>query len=103
MLQAVLVWMGAVLAIGLLLAMALGPVIVEVDSWWLERRHTKKVRKAVARKSEAPGAQCVHPLPAGVVLAEEARRAQRAEVVAERRGGDRQAEGAAGPVALSEE
>ena len=53
MLQAVLVWVGAVLAIGLLLVMALGPVIVELDSWWFERRHNKKVRKAAARKSEA--------------------------------------------------
>jgi hypothetical protein len=48
MLQAVLVWVGAVLAIGLLLVMALGPVIVEVDSWFYER----KARKAAARKAQ---------------------------------------------------
>jgi hypothetical protein len=55
MLQAVLVWTGAVLALGLLLVMALGPVIVEVDSWWYERRHNRRVRKAVlAKKAAAP-------------------------------------------------
>lgn len=52
MLQAVLVWVGAVLAVTLLLVMALGPVIVEVDSWWYERRHNRQVRKAAARKAE---------------------------------------------------
>jgi hypothetical protein len=66
MLQAVLVWAGAVLAIGLLLVMALGPVIVEVDSWWFERRHNKKAakKKAVAvRTSEVPVAHRVaHPV-----------------------------------------
>ncbi len=56
MLQAVLVWVGAVLAVGLLLVMALGPVIVEVDAWWFERRHNRKVRKAAARKAEARAA-----------------------------------------------
>lgn len=59
MLQAVLVWVGAVLAIGLLLVMALGPVIVEVDSWWYERRHNIKAAKAARRRSEAPVAQRV--------------------------------------------
>jgi hypothetical protein len=53
MLQAILVWTGAVLAIGLLLLMALGPVIVEIDSWWYERKHNRRVRKAVAAKSAA--------------------------------------------------
>ncbi|GAB1511843.1 hypothetical protein [Actinophytocola sp. KF-1] len=59
MLQAVLVWVGAVLAVTLLLVMALGPVIVEVDSWWYERRHNRKARKAAARKAEAHAAQRV--------------------------------------------
>ncbi len=63
MLQAVLVWAGAVLAIGLLLVMALGPVIVELDSWWFERRHNKKAAKKKARASEAPVAHRVaHPV-----------------------------------------
>jgi hypothetical protein len=116
MLQAILVWVGAVLAIGLLSVMALGPVIVEVDWWWFERRHDRR-RKAARRAGrsarvedrgdeagETPvqlvEAQGVHALPAVVVLAEDARAAQRPEVVAQRRGGDRQAEGAARPVAL---
>ena len=59
MLQAVLVWVGAVLAVGLLLVMALGPVIVEIDSWWFERRHNRKVRKAAERKAEARATQRV--------------------------------------------
>ncbi len=59
MLQAVLVWVGAVLAVVLLLVMALGPVIVELDSWWFERRHNRKVRKAAARTAEARSAQRV--------------------------------------------
>jgi len=46
MLQAILVWIGAVLAIVVLLLMALGPVIVEVDSWWYARRHRRRARKA---------------------------------------------------------
>lgn len=57
MVQAILVWTGAVLAIGLLLVMALGPVIVEVDSWWCERKH--KVRKADRTAAQARVAQPV--------------------------------------------
>lgn len=49
MVTAVLVWVGAVLAVGLLLVMALGPVIVEIDSWWYERKHGKK--KAEPRRA----------------------------------------------------
>lgn len=54
MLEAILVWSGAVLGFALLLLMALGPVIVEVDSWWYERRHARRARKArkVARSRE---------------------------------------------------
>jgi hypothetical protein len=71
MLQAVLVWAGAVLAIGLLLVMALGPAIVEIDSWWFERRHDRrrtarvaaKGAKVTTRRSEAPVAHRVaHPV-----------------------------------------
>ncbi|MFC4854735.1 hypothetical protein [Actinophytocola glycyrrhizae] len=62
MLQAVLVWAGAVLAIGLLLVMALGPVIVEIDSWWYERRHNTK-KAARVRRDEAPVTRrVVHPV-----------------------------------------
>lgn len=49
MLQAILVWTGAVLALGLLLLMAIGPVIVEVDSWWYERKLNRRVRKAAPK------------------------------------------------------
>lgn len=51
MVAAVLIWVGAVLAVGLLLVMALGPAIVELDSWWYERRHARKaVRRAEERQ-----------------------------------------------------
>lgn len=46
MLEAILVWTGAVLGISVLLLMALGPVIVEVDSWFYERKHARRARKA---------------------------------------------------------
>lgn len=59
MVQAVLVWSGAVVATVVLLLMALGPVIVEVDAWWFERRHNRR-RPAVASQS-AP----VAPAPEG--------------------------------------
>lgn len=66
MLQAVLVWVGAVLAIGLLLVMALGPVIVEVDSWYYERKMRKAARPAkVSAKvtTQAPAVTRVaHPV-----------------------------------------
>lgn len=54
MVQAILVWTGAVLGISLLLVMALGPVIVEVDSWWYERKHNRRVRKAAKARATAP-------------------------------------------------
>jgi hypothetical protein len=60
MVQAVLVWVGAVLAVGLLLVMALGPVIVEVDSWWYGRRQAR--RRAAARRSEAAAGRVAHPV-----------------------------------------
>lgn len=39
----ILTWIGAVLALSLLLIMALGPAIVEIDSWWYERKHAKRL------------------------------------------------------------
>lgn len=51
MLEAILVWTGAVLGISVLLLMALGPVIVEVDSWFYERKHGRRVRKAARAKA----------------------------------------------------
>jgi len=55
MLQAILVWTGAVLAIGLLLLMSLGPVIVEADSWWYERKQNRQA----ARTASAPAVRRV--------------------------------------------
>lgn len=53
MIQAILVWSGAVLGLAVLLLMALGPVIVEVDSWWYERKHNRRVRKATKAAAQA--------------------------------------------------
>lgn len=53
MLEAVLVWTGAVLGISVLLLMALGPVIVEVDSWFYERKHARQARKAAKARAKA--------------------------------------------------
>lgn len=44
MITAVLVWVGVVLALGLLLTMALGPAIVQIDSKLHERRRAAGVR-----------------------------------------------------------
>lgn len=53
MIQAILVWSGAVLGLAVLLLMALGPVIVEVDSWWYEQKHNRRVRKAKKAAAKA--------------------------------------------------
>lgn len=55
MLQAILVWGGAVVGVSVLLLMALGPVIVEVDSWWYERKHGKAAVNAAVRKEQPAG------------------------------------------------
>jgi hypothetical protein len=57
MLQAILVWSGAVVGLAVLLLMALGPVIVEVDSWWYERKHNRRIRKSAKAKAAAPSRQ----------------------------------------------
>lgn len=62
MLQAILVWSGAVLGIVVLLLMALGPVIVEVDSWWYGRRRNRKAAKAEHAETAAPVAAAA-PVP----------------------------------------
>jgi hypothetical protein len=58
MVQAVLVWSGIVVAFVVLLLMALGPVIVEIDSWWYERRHNRlrraRQRAAARARHSAP-------------------------------------------------
>jgi hypothetical protein len=53
MLEAILVWTGAVLGISVLLLMALGPVIVEVDSWFYERKHARRASKAAKARAKA--------------------------------------------------
>ncbi len=55
MIEAILVWTGAVLGITVLLVMALGPVIVEVDSWFYERKHARRARKAAKARAQAAG------------------------------------------------
>lgn len=60
MVQAILVWVGGVLAVGLLLLMAVGPAIVELDSWLYERKHNRKrVQARAQRTSEQVGHQIV--------------------------------------------
>lgn len=61
MLEAILVWMGAVLGFVILLVMALGPVIVEVDSWWYERKHNRRIRKAEKAAAEKTAAAMAAP------------------------------------------
>jgi hypothetical protein len=67
MVQAILAWSGAVVAIVVLALMALGPVIVEVDSWWYERRHNRRraKRSADGRVAPAAGSADGHVAPAG--------------------------------------
>lgn len=68
MIQAVLVWVGLVLAFGLLLLMAVGPAIVELDSWWYERQHRNRAeasraeRAATAATAATEGEQVGHRL-----------------------------------------
>ncbi|MCT2586669.1 hypothetical protein [Actinophytocola gossypii] len=53
MVQAVLLWAGVVVGLGLMLVMALGPVIVEADARRYERRHDQR---RVARREAAKAA-----------------------------------------------
>ena len=48
MLMLVLTWIGIALGTTLLLLMALGPVIVEMDSWFSHRRRDRRHAKATA-------------------------------------------------------
>ena len=57
MVALVLTWIGIALGTTLLLLMALGPVIVEMDSWFAQRRRDRRRAKAVvasATKAVAP-------------------------------------------------
>lgn len=48
MLMLVLTWIGIALGTTLLLLMALGPVIVEMDGWFAHRRRDRRRAKAAA-------------------------------------------------------
>ncbi|MFC7618521.1 hypothetical protein ACFQV2_39480 [Actinokineospora soli] len=48
MITAVLVWIGVVLALALLLTMALGPLIVQIDSKLYDRRERRRAGCASA-------------------------------------------------------
>jgi hypothetical protein len=54
MVQAILVWSGAVVALVMILLMAIGPVIVEIDSWWYERQHERRRRARKAAEQAQP-------------------------------------------------
>jgi hypothetical protein len=47
----VMTWIGIVLGTALLLLMALGPVIVELDSWLAQRKRDRRRAQARARKT----------------------------------------------------
>jgi hypothetical protein len=57
MLMLILTWVGAVLALSLILIMALGPVVVEIDSWWYERKHNQRR----AHRAEPQAEQLAEP------------------------------------------
>jgi len=59
MVQAILVWVGLVLAFGLLLMMAVGPAVVELDAWLYERKHRRQA-EARSRTKETAGDQVGH-------------------------------------------
>jgi hypothetical protein len=63
MVQAVLVWSGIVVAFVVLLLMALGPVIVEIDSWWYERRHNRRHNRRRRRARKRAAARAPHSTP----------------------------------------
>ncbi|ONI72660.1 hypothetical protein ALI144C_42340 [Actinosynnema sp. ALI-1.44] len=56
MVALVLTWIGAVVGVTLVLLMALGPVIVELDGWLAQRRrvrHRKVAEQKLATKKAA--------------------------------------------------
>ncbi|MET0235844.1 MAG: hypothetical protein ABW224_14460 [Kibdelosporangium sp.] len=54
MLMLVLTWIGIAIAATLLLLMALGPVIVELDNWFAQRRRDRRPVQAAAPIKVAP-------------------------------------------------
>lgn len=53
MLMLILTWTGAALGLSLLLIMALGPAIVEMDARWAERKHEQRGLTEAAAGSAA--------------------------------------------------
>jgi hypothetical protein len=60
----VITWVGLVLGIGLLLMMALGPVIVELDGYLAKRRRARARAEAEAKVAEARSAAVHRPIAA---------------------------------------
>ncbi|RSM64003.1 hypothetical protein DMH04_52050 [Kibdelosporangium aridum] len=58
MVTLVLTWIGAVLGITIVLVMALGPVIVELDGWLAQRRR-ERARKVVTEPKQKVAARPV--------------------------------------------
>jgi hypothetical protein len=56
MLLPALTWVGIVLATGILLLMALGPVIVELDGWLARRKLARRARRVSAPATSRVGA-----------------------------------------------
>ncbi|MET0133870.1 MAG: hypothetical protein ABW215_09785 [Kibdelosporangium sp.] len=54
MLMLVLTWTGMVLGVTLLLLMALGPVIVELDSWLSQRKRDRRRTRTVVAADITP-------------------------------------------------
>jgi hypothetical protein len=48
MLIQILTWTAATIAVTVLLLMALGPTMVDVDSWWSERQSRRKTPSSPA-------------------------------------------------------
>lgn len=53
MLLSVLTWIGVALGATVLLLMALGPSIIELDGWFAERKRDRKQAKVVAARQKA--------------------------------------------------
>ena len=62
MIALLLTWTGLVLGVSLLLVMALGPLIVQVDSYFYERKHERQVQ-APAYRASVDRVSTVSPQP----------------------------------------
>ncbi|MFC0115885.1 hypothetical protein [Kibdelosporangium aridum] len=62
MVTLVLTWIGAVLGITIVLVMALGPVIVELDGWLAQRRRERARKVATETKQQAAANVAARPV-----------------------------------------